>query len=77
MSTGSRVLCVELEVAGEKEVDAAIAAARAAFEGPWSEFTVVYIPLIYQSGSTSSSLHILIPCCVPLETSQFKCPMNL
>ncbi len=45
MSTGSRVLCVELEVAGEKEVDAAVAAARAAFEGPWSEFTVVYIPL--------------------------------
>jgi len=35
---------VELEIAGEKEVDAAVAAARAAFNGPWSDFTVVRSP---------------------------------
>lgn len=33
-------MTLELEIAGEKEVDAAVAAARAAFEGPWSTFTV-------------------------------------
>jgi len=35
---------LELEIAGEKEVDAAVKAARAAFNGPWSEFTVVFYP---------------------------------
>ena len=38
---GKLSLTAELEVAGEKEVDAAVAAARAAFEGPWSQYTVV------------------------------------
>jgi aldehyde dehydrogenase (NAD+) len=35
------LLIVELQVAGEAEVDAAVAAARAAFTGPWSKFTIV------------------------------------
>jgi acyl-CoA reductase-like NAD-dependent aldehyde dehydrogenase len=34
-------LILELEVAGEKEVDEAVAAARAAFNGPWSDYSVV------------------------------------
>ena len=35
------ILISDLEVAGEKEVDAAVAAARAAFEGPWADYSVV------------------------------------
>ena len=38
---GRKADFLELEVAGEKEVDAAVASARAAFNGPWSELTVV------------------------------------
>ena len=37
-------MIVEIEVAGPKEVDAAVAAARAAFTGPWADFTVVRHP---------------------------------